>query len=228
MNRQPRTVSRRRSPSPRAARARRGLVPRDGVVRVQDRGLVALAREQDHVARPGPGEGGRDGRAPVGDGQDVLAPAAARGLGAADDLPDDRVAVLAPRVLVGRRSRCGSARPAIRPMAARLAVSRSPAEPKTAISEPPLRRGDGRQQVQHHPERRRRVRVVDDDAERLARVDPLHAARHAGRPLPAPRGRRPDRGPSASPSATTASALWTLKRPARRRVERRPAPDGAS
>ena len=61
----------------RAPRARSG--PRPARPRaaswsgVEDRALVALAGEQDDVARAGPGEGRRDRRPPVGDQQEVVA-----------------------------------------------------------------------------------------------------------------------------------------------------------
>ena len=68
--------------------------------------------------------------------------------------------------------------PAIRPISGRLAVSRSPADPKTAISPPPRDAASGREQVEDGLERRRAVGEVDDDPERLAELDALHPAGH--------------------------------------------------
>ena len=84
--------------------------------------------------------------------------------------------------------------PAIRPISGRLAVSRSPADPKTAIRPPPRDAADRREQVEHRLERRRAVCEVDDDPERLAELDPLHPAGHDRRPSRGPRGPRPGRG----------------------------------
>ena len=68
--------------------------------------------------------------------------------------------------------------PATRPWIARLATSRSPADPKTAIS-PPVAGRQRSEGVESRRERRRRVGVVDDHRERLAAIDALHAAADA-------------------------------------------------
>src|SRR6476646_6299605 len=76
------------------------LVPGASAVGALDRALVALAGEQHRVARPGGVEGRGDRRTAVRDGQEVLpAPTAGR-LGAPGDLVEDRLAVLAARILV--------------------------------------------------------------------------------------------------------------------------------
>ena len=82
-------------------------------------------------------------------------------------------------------------------------MSRSPADPNTAISPPPRAAATGASSVEDRLERRGRVGVVDDDAERLARVDRLHPARDAldgleagadrGRVEPEPLAERDDR-----------------------------------
>src|SRR5258705_2270322 len=77
------------------------LVPRNRAVRADDGLLVALAGQQDDVARAGALDRGLDGGAPVGDDQEVvIAPLAGR-LRATGDLVEDRLTILAARVLVG-------------------------------------------------------------------------------------------------------------------------------
>ena len=138
VNRQPRTsappVAHRRE---RLARDRR-LVPRDRAVAVQDRrprgpSPPAARRRPDAPARTPPrsppaGPGSPARRRPAG----RRPPPRPRTISA-----DDRVR--GPRRADPRRSRRrgGSAPPAIRPIAARLAVSRSPPDPNTAMSPPP-------------------------------------------------------------------------------------------
>ena len=90
-------------------------------------------------------------------------------------------------------SATSASRAAISPMIGRLPRSRSPPAPTTTISRP--RRQLARRQ-QHLLERVRLVRVVDDDAERLARLDRLEAARSGGggrQRRGQPVGRRPQR-----------------------------------
>ena len=141
--------------------------------------------------------------------------APAGGLGAARDLVEDRVAVLAARVLVGHDDERGAlARDPAHHRA--LLVSRSPADPKTAITPPPPGRGQRGEQVEDRLEGGRAVGVVDDDPERLAAVEALHPARDAGDARRGPSRTAAGSRPSASPSATTASALWTLNRPTSR------------
>ena len=136
------SVARIAAAQPNPARSQRGLglgalVPRLRAVRADDRPLVALAGEQHDVAGPGALEGGVDGGAPVGDEQQVLAAPPAGRLRAARDLVEDRRR--GPRRADPRRSRrrAGRARRRSGPSAAAWPVSRSPAEPKTAISPPP-------------------------------------------------------------------------------------------
>ena len=171
-------------PQPKPARCSAGLglgtlVPGHRAVRADDRALVALAGEQDDVAGAGPLERRLDGGPAVGDQR------AGRGRGAGRR---PRRRARSRRGSPSRSSPRGSSSvtttsrprsPAIRPISGRLAVSRSPADPKTAISPPPREAASGREQVEHGLERGRAVGVVDDDPERLAELDPLHPAGHA-------------------------------------------------
>ena len=81
-----------------------------------------------------------------------------------------------------------ASRSAIAPISGRLSRSRSPPQPKTQIRRRPA--GDLARRDEHVLERVGRVRVVDEDGERLALVDRLEAARH---PLGARRAPRPRR-----------------------------------
>ena len=98
---------------------------------------MALAREQDDVGRSSPLEGRLDRRrvgrrsGAVRASRRLPASSAPRG-----DRVDDRLAVLAAGILVGDDHQAAVS-PAIRPISGRFAVSRSPAEPNTAISPPP-------------------------------------------------------------------------------------------
>ena len=135
-------------------------------------------------------EGGHDRGAPVGDQQQVVPAALAAGLGAPRDLVEDRVAVLAARVLVGDdHESCPFGRdPAHERPLRRVALARRPEDRHDAAA---AGRGHRRQQVEHGAERCRAVRVVDHDPERLAELDALHAAGHdleRGQPV-ADRGR---------------------------------------
>ena len=158
--------------------------------RVQDRRLVALAGEEHDVAGPRPLERGLDRRPAVRDREDVHAPVAARALRAAHDLVDDRVAVLAARILVGRHDEPAPlARDPAHLAALRGVALAARAEHGDQRATPG--RGDRREQVEDAGERRRRVGVVDDHRERLALVDPLHPARDALHGLePGPDGGR--------------------------------------
>ena len=127
-------------PYPIARRSRFGLgplVPGHRPVGTDDRALVALAGQQDRVAGPSALEGGRDGVAPVRD--EPAGPGrAARPAASAPAAIASRIACRSsPRgsssVTTTRRQRSA----AIRPMSGRFATSRSPAEPKTAITPPP-------------------------------------------------------------------------------------------
>ena len=115
------------------------LVPRRRPVRADDRLLVALAGEQHDVAGAGALEGGLDRRAAVGDDEQVVVAALAGGLRAARDLVEDP-SRSSPRGSSSVTTTIRARSPAIRPISGRLAVSRSPAEPKTAIRPPPPRR----------------------------------------------------------------------------------------
>ena len=75
--------------------------------------------------------------APVGDDEQVVVAPLAGRLGATRDLVEDGIPVLAARVLVGDDDDAGLARRRSGPSCGRFAVSRSPADPKTAISPPP-------------------------------------------------------------------------------------------
>ena len=75
-------------------------------------------------------------------------------------------------------------------------MSRSPAEPKTAIRPPPREAAERCEQVEDGLERDRAVREVDDDPERLTELDPLHPTGHEGharQALPDRRRVEPDR-----------------------------------
>ena len=193
----------------------RALVPGPRAVRPDDRALVALAGQQDDVARPGPLEGGLDGRAAVGDEQQVVAAPAAGGLGPAGDGVEDRLAVLATRILVGDDDQPAAlpGDPAHQRSLGRVALAGRPEDRDQPAA--PRRRHRG-EQVEDGRQRGRAVGEVDDDAERLAERRPAPSGRAPAGPRSRPRRTAAGSSPIASPSATTASALWTLKRPASR------------
>ena len=188
--------------------------------------LVALAGEQDDVAGAGALERRLDGRAPVGDDQQVVVAALAGRLRAARDLVEDRVAVLAARVLVGDDDEAGALAgdPAHQRALGRVALPGRAEDRDQPAAAAPRRAGA------------RRSSTAWSEAGLWAKstmtpngwpsVDPLHPAR--ARPATEARPSRTAAGssPSASPRATTASALWTLNRPASRRSSVA-APDGA-
>ena len=176
---------------------------------------MALAGEEDDVARPRPLERGLDRRPPVRDREHVHATVAARALRAAHDLLDDRVAVLAAGILVGRHDE-----PA--PLAGDPAhLGR--ASPCRA-RRPSRTRRRARRPAPRQPARAGRARRRATPGSARSRRSPRTAG--PGRSAPsgpgrprrprAPRGPRPASSPRPSPSATTASALWTLNRPASR------------
>ena len=146
---------------------------------------MALAGEQDDVAGPGPLERGRDGRPAVGDQQQVVVAALAGRFGAARDRLEDRVAVLAARVLVGHDHEAG---PLARDPAHQRALGGVTLAGRAEDRDEPAATGrrDRREQVEHGLERGRAVGVVDDDPERLADLDPLHPPRDRRRALRGP------------------------------------------
>ena len=220
-----------RIPSAEPGPAQRGLglgtlVPGLRAVGADDRLLVALAGEQHDVARPGALEGRLDGGPAVGDDQQVVVASPAGGFGATRrsrrGSPGD------PRRAGPRRSRTTirARSPAMRPICGRLAVSRSPADPKTTMSPPPRDAADGAS----------RSSTVRSDAGLWAKstMTPYGwpSSIRSIRPgttgtLPRPSRTAAGSSPTASPRATTARALWTLKRPTRRRSTVA-LPDGAS
>ena len=114
-----------------------------------------------------------------GDQQEVVAASPAGGLGAAGDVVEDRLAVLAARILVGHDDEPCS----FGGDPAHLRSLRGVALPGRAEDhdQATATRGRGRrEQVEDRGERRRTVREVDHDAERLAHVHSFHPARHAG------------------------------------------------
>ena len=162
---------------------------------------------------------------PVGDEQQIVAPAPADGLRAAGDLVEDRLTVLSPRVFVRgdhQASLLGGDPAHHRPLPDVPLPRRAEHRDDAAAA----RRGDRREYPENRAERCRAVGIVDDDAERLAGIDTLHPA---GTPSTDSRPARTAAGSrsSASPRATTASALCTLNRPASR-SSRLALPDGAS
>ena len=202
----------RRSAASASARSSHG----SRAVGADDRPLVALAGEQDDVAGPGALEGRLDGRAAVGDDQQVVVAPPAGRLGAARDLVEDRLAVLAARVLVGDDH-----------------------EPGTLAGDPAHQRALGRVALAGRPEdgdQSRRRREAASGASRSSTVwseaglwakSTMTPNGWPARPAPSGPGTtgteaRPSRtaagsSPTASPRATTASALWTLNRPTSRR-----------
>ena len=83
--------------------------------------------------------------------------------------------VFVARIVHGDHEEVGSCGLARAPITGRLASSRPPARPKASRSRAGHQRAH---RVERLFERLRRVREVDDDGERLARVDQVHAARH--------------------------------------------------
>ena len=101
------------------------------------------------------------------------------------------------------------------PMSGRLPRSRSPPQPNTTSTRPSV---TARAALQRVLERVRRVRVVDDDAERLAGAHRLEAAGDALGDGEAARA-RPRRGsPRARPAAAAASGVLDVE--ARREAQR--------
>ena len=138
---------------------------------------------------PGPLEGRGDRRRPVADEQQVAVPPPAGVLGAAGDLVEDRVRVLAAGVLVGRRRPAGRRRRRSGPSSG---ASRCRAPPPTRTPRSARRRGPPRAaRAARGPSRALagRVGVVDDDAERLA------ASRRSIRPGTPVDGREARHGP---------------------------------
>ena len=158
----------------RTSRRRRDLVPGSSPSG-RDRRLVALAGEQDDVARAGRLERGLDRLAAVGDELEVLAATLAGRLGTARDGVEDRLAVLAARVLVGDDDQAGAL---AGDAAHQRALGRVPLAGRAEDDdEPAAARGRGRrQQVEDRRQRGRAVGEVDDHPERLAGVDALHPA----------------------------------------------------
>ena len=110
------------------------------------------------------------------------------------------------------------ARAATAPISGRLPRSRSPPAPKTT-DQPAARRA--RAPPGARVERVGRVRVVDDDRERLALVDRLEPARDArASPRRPPRSRRRRRR-AAAPAATAPEHVLDVEPPAQRRLEAR-------
>ena len=109
--------------------------------------------------------------------QQVVVATLAAGLGAARDLVEDRVAVLAARVLVGDDHDPGplAGDPAHQRPLGRVALAGRAEDRDHAAT---ARRRERRQQVEHGLERRRAVGEVDDHPERLAELDALHPAGH--------------------------------------------------
>src|SRR3954454_13957026 len=184
-NRQPRTSGARvRNVAERSEGFERHatLVVGDGSVGPDDRLLVALAGKQDDVAGPSALERGGDRRRAVGDQEQVSAATLAAVLAAAGDVLENRLAVLAARVLVGHdHEACLLGRDAAhhRPLL-RVAL---PGGPEHGDHSPTAGGGQWRQQPEDLLERRRGGGVVDDDTERLAATEPLHPARHTREPF---------------------------------------------
>ena len=117
------------------------------------------------------------------------------GLGAARDLVEDRLTVLAARVLVGDDHDPGSLAgdPAHQRALGRVAL---PGRAEDGDQSPAARGGQRREQVEDGLQRGRAVGEVDDDAERLAGLDSLHPPRHDRDRRRDPRGPRPGRARS--------------------------------
>ncbi len=114
--------------------------------------------------------------------------------GAVRDRLVDRARVLEPRVLVGHHHEVGELG---RDTAHRCALG-GIALPRRAEHDDEPARSERAEDLEHLAQRVGRVRVVDDDGERLAGIDPLHPARHAGRVRAAPTRRDATSSPSAS------------------------------
>src|SRR5829696_5335634 len=170
-----------RIPSVEASSAESGLgfgsfVPRSRAIRAQDRLLVALPGEQHDVTRPRPLDGRLDGVASIGDDEQVVAASLAGRFGPARDVIEDRLAMLAARVLVGDDDDPGTLAgdPAHLGALGRISLTR---RPEDRDHSPTTRRGQRREEVEDGLQRGRAVREIDDDAERLAEVDALHPPR---------------------------------------------------
>ena len=92
----------------------------------------------------------------------------------------------------------------------RLPRSRSPPAPKTQISRP---LAELARRLQHDVERVRRMRVVDDDRERLPLVDRLEPSRHRRASSRIPAASSSSSMSSRIPAAITPSTFSTLNRP---------------
>ena len=140
--------------------------------------LVSLAGDHDDVAGAGLLDRALDRRAPVELDLDVAA-------GAGDDLVDDRLRILAARV-VRRDHRdvgeLGGDTPHHRPLLAVAVAAGADDHQHPAV-------GEVARRVEHVRERLRLVRVVDEHRERLPLVHGLQPPRHAAQRLDAVRNR---------------------------------------
>ena len=179
---------------------------------------MALAGEQHDVAGPGPLERRGDGlRAGPGSPRTSTPAAPARRTRRRARSRRRSPAGSSPRgsssVATTRRQR-SPGDPAHRGPLRRVALA---ARPEHGDQPAAARGGDRREQVQDGlratPASGRSRRSPPNGWPCL---DPLHPARDALDAPRGPRGPRPGPGRGPSPSATTASALWTLNRPASR------------
>ena len=214
-------ADRRRRSAPGRARSRPGRRERRSSSRATSRSSKGILRPPSNswpcswplpaITTVSPGSAAaqrqRDRRPPVGLDLDLAAPPA--------PIPARISAMIASgsseRGLSEVTTARSASRAAISPICGRLSRSRSPPQPKTQISRRPAGELAGRDE--HVLERVGRVRVVDEDRERLALVDRLEPPRH-----PLGLGQRRGRGLRARPRAPTAqaiapSAFATLKWP---------------
>ena len=142
---------------------------------------MTLAGQQHHVTGAGGLEGCRDRLAAVRDEQQVMpAPPAGR-LRATGDLVEDRLAILAARVLVGHDHQAC----ALTGDTAHLrALGRVPLAGRAEHRDDPSAPGRGRrrEEVEDGGQRRRAVGEVHDHAEGLPQIDALHPAGHEIQP----------------------------------------------
>ncbi len=151
-------------------------------------GLVSLAGDDHHIARPGERQRERDRGTAVGFDEDVVATLPGHAL---DDLGDDRLRVFAARIVGGRYRQVGEVggdRAHERPLAAVAVAAAAEHAQQPAGGHRPHGAQDARQRIGC-------VRVVDEHGERLPAADGFEPAGHDRPPRRAPRRRRRRAGP---------------------------------
>src|SRR5258708_978750 len=155
---------------PDARRGRGAFAPRLLASADEDAPLVPLARQQDGVTRTGATDRMRDPLPAILDPRVLLTLGPADLLGPRGNLAEDGHGVLFTRVFIGENgivTQAGGDLPHPGPLLA-IAVTRAAEDGDQLPSR------DRAQLTKDFLETLRRMRVIDDHADRLAEVDPLH------------------------------------------------------